>query len=457
MLLKLGADPNRINPEGLVPLNLAVSDADLIRVLLHNGADVNAGTKGVLMTAIQSGDVDTLKLYLENGADCNVADASIKPIQRSLFGTTKPVLNNLPILEAAYPSVRHDWSKSTAAEMIGLLLTYGAKVEYPISEDQTLIHFLFQRASTSVLRPLIDWPGLEVNARDQRGRTIFMAACSSSIDHEQPSGLGYVSNTERDQLKTTYTPAYMALADCELHSASIDYFAVDNEGTNVVRYLLNHWTEEVAIRFLSVPGLRTLITQKDNKGFSPLHGALQSQKIEVCDRFIDDGHADLLEPDPNEDTALHHLFRGTYTMHSEKAKLLIERYLSLGGDLNLQNTAGETALHCFLAHHNQSLNPEDADDTDPLAFFVGHAANFRVAKCDGTTALHVVARRQVSRERSYWFNTQGNPKYNATLFRRLVELGCDPLQEDGSGRSALDIAALTGNEGILKMYQREKS
>jgi ankyrin repeat protein len=45
---------------------------------------------------------------------------------------------------------------------------------------------------------------------------------------------------------------------------------------------------------------------------------------------------------------------------------------------------------------------------------------------------------------------------NAEYFKRIVDLGCDVLQEDNSGRTALDIAAVVGNDAILKLYQRRK-
>lgn len=40
-------------------------------------------------------------------------------------------------------------------------------------------------------------------------------------------------------------------------------------------------------------------------------------------------------------------------------------------------------------------------------------------------------------------------------FSRLVQMGCEPLQEDGQGRTALDVAAAVGNEGILGLFRRD--
>lgn len=456
MLLKLGANPNRLNPKGLVPLNMAGPDADLIRVLLRHGADVNAGTKGVVMSAVEAGDVDTLKVYLEHGADCNVADTS----EDSSHDQSSSISKRYPILNAAQPPLFMGWDSATAAKMISLLLKHGAKVGLPISDDDTLIHYLFQRVPTSILRPFLDRPGIDVNTRDQSGRTVFMAACKSHVEHEECSPARYIPAEEKNLLIAEYIPAYMALADSELYGDSIDYLATDNEGNNMIRYLVSQWNEKLAARFLPITGVRALIQQKDSAGFSPLHCALKSLKIKTCFQFIDEGNADLLEPDPNGDSALHHLYRCRNISSQQDMYPLMERYLSIGGDINARSKTGETALHCFLAN---SGRPPRWDETkldinfDPFQFFISHGTNFQATKNDGGTALHVVAQRRTTDRSDLFDGCKEDEDNNASLFRRLVDLGCDPLQEDKNGRTALDVAAAVGNVGILKLYQRKKT
>jgi ankyrin repeat protein len=97
------------------------------------------------------------------------------------------------------------------------------------------------------------------------------------------------------------------------------------------------------------------------------------------------------------------------------------------------------------------------EEEDPAArhleFFVSNGADFCARRDDGETALHLV--------------TQGGSANNAGRFRymedtqvpefqRLVQLGCDPLQENGKGRTALDVAAAMGYKSILALYQRKK-
>jgi ankyrin repeat protein len=447
MLLELGANPNRLHPKGLVPLNMAGPDADLVRVLFRHGADVNAGTKGVLMSAVEASDVDTLKAYLEHGVDCNVADTSED------FWKLRSISKRYPILRAAQPPSYMGWDNVTAAKMISLLLKHGAKVDLPISDDDTLIHYLFQRVPTSILRPFLDWPGIDVNTRDQSGRTVFLAACKSHVEHEGCSSARYIPTEEKNRLTAEYIPSYMALADSELYGDSIDYLATDNEGNNMIRYLVSRWNEKLAARFLPITGVRALILQKDSAGFSPLHCALKSLKIKTCFQFIDEGNADLLEPDPNGDSALHHLYRCRHISSHQDMYPLMERYLSIGGDINARNKTGETALHFFLANSGRSPRWDETEldkNFDPFPFFISHGTNFQATKNDGGTALHVVAQRKIN-DKSYLFDgSKEDEDTNASLFRRLVDLGCDPLQEDKNGRTALDVAAAVGNVGILK-------
>jgi hypothetical protein len=76
----------------------------------------------------------------------------------------------------------------------------------------------------------------------------------------------------------------------------------------------------------------------------------------------------------------------------------------------------------------------------------GEAVDFHARNADGEMALHVVARREKN-----FFTKAGHDKALFELF--AVGKGLDPLVEDGSGRSSLDVAAACGKEEILELFQ----
>ncbi len=79
-LLKAGADPNQLGPEGETPLMLVArtGNLDAIRVLLDHHADVNAKDKlrgtTALMWATEQSHPEAVKLLIEHGATRERAD-----------------------------------------------------------------------------------------------------------------------------------------------------------------------------------------------------------------------------------------------------------------------------------------------------------------------------------------------------------------------------------------------
>ncbi|KAH8799780.1 ankyrin repeat-containing domain protein [Xylogone sp. PMI_703] len=459
VLLKLGANPNALNPLGLTPLNYTGSDAAIIKTLLKYGADVNAGSKGALMSAIEVGDISSLKIYLEAGADCNIPDTALPD---NVCGRHIIDGDRYPLCIAALPPLRaFDASvdDSIPPKIVKLLLDHGAKIDHIVGND-TLIHYLFQCARSPTLRPFVETPGLDLNIRNQRGHTVFMAAlCSARID-----GFGniFLPPDERKRLADC-DPSYMILADSPLYGPSIDYLAVDNVGEHIIFYLVRLWKErrDHVLKFLSMPGVKTLISRKNHAGFSPIHRALRDLKIGLCELFIAEG-ADILEPDPNGNTALHYLFRNTHwSTNNDMRKRIefIEKFPSLYGLINRRNDDGETPLLTYLSSchvtsdgsefHNEATAPHDAG----LEFFINHGADFTATNNKKETALHVLARRPHETPDG---SIRVKENHGTWLFRRLVESGCDPLLEDDGCRTALDVAAVVGNKEILGLYQRKK-
>lgn len=228
-----------------------------------------------------------------------------------------------------------------------------SNLDSPIGEEETILHDLFANATTSVLRPFYERAGINMNSRDQSDRTVLLSELSNpTLKEGQHPHL-----TETDQSKPAYTRPYTHLINSATHGASLEYLAVDNKGSHVIFYLLISWSSETMSQFFSIPGVRPLITQKDNAGYSPLHCALApsprrySYVNDIIDTFINEGGADLLEPDLKSDTALHHLSRNLHSHTPEDCLpyTLMNLFLALGGSITHVTTRGMTPLLLYLA------------------------------------------------------------------------------------------------------------
>ncbi|EDO02691.1 hypothetical protein SS1G_05168 [Sclerotinia sclerotiorum 1980 UF-70] len=447
-LLKLGANPNKINPEGLTALNKAGSDRDTVQLLLKYGADINAGMKGLLASAIESGDVKILQLCLENGADPNVPDHSTDSSFRAQHEKGN-VAREYPIVTAALQNRYKKYSVSTAVEMIELLLDHGARVDLPIDQEQTILHHLFANATSATLQPFFERSGIDMNSRDQSGRTVLLSAISNPTATELEE---HTVRPGRHQPQSRYVNPCIHLINSKTHGSSLDFLAVDNEGRHIIFYLIYRWTTEVSSLLLSIPGVRSLITQKDNAGYSPLHHAFAAPRFtphfpitKIVDTFLNEGGTDLLEPDPQSDTALHYISR---KLPSEPPGLLpfMDRFIALGCDMNARNDMGMTPLLEYLQCSRYQSN---------LPWFKEHGADFKVKNNEGEGALHIVAKKKAYISAWRKVNEERNPV--AQLFEVLVkEYGCEVLDEDEKGRTALDIAAAVGNQKILELFQRKR-
>jgi ankyrin repeat protein len=64
---------------------------------------------------------------------------------------------------------------------------------------------------------------------------------------------------------------------------------------------------------------------------------------------------------------------------------------------------------------------------------------------DGSTALHIVA-RVAGKYR----------EHDSDFWMCLIDMGANPLLEDGEGRSSLDVAVLHGNKHLLELVETGK-
>ncbi len=160
MLLAHGADVNKktIGGEQTALMGAVVKKRpEIIRVLIEHGADVNARSKqGItpLMYAVQQGDMDTAKVFLAAGANVNYAaldgtTASLMAAFRSDEPFLSFLLENGADPNAAdrdgYTALHYAASRRNMLESVKRLLAHGANpdvrlVKIPARGDSSLIH-----------------------------------------------------------------------------------------------------------------------------------------------------------------------------------------------------------------------------------------------------------------------------------------------------------------------------
>lgn len=147
-LLDRGADVNRIGDDGLTPLHVAVS-VGTARLLVERGADLNAASvdgRTPLHTASSSWHTGIVEYLISRGADVNAKDNAGK-------------------------TVLHYESETGNARLVKELLTAGADANSKGVRSRTPLHYAVLNLCNNVVRPLLSARNVDVNTRDDDGRT----------------------------------------------------------------------------------------------------------------------------------------------------------------------------------------------------------------------------------------------------------------------------------------------
>ncbi|KAJ5674214.1 hypothetical protein N7462_009653 [Penicillium macrosclerotiorum] len=159
--------------------------------------------------------------------------------------------------------------------------------------------------------------------------------------------------------------------------------------------------------------------------------------------FLLDNGADPLQPDKNGDTALHHLVNFDY----KYTKDLLERFVRAGVDINARNKIGETPLFNLLKWHNGDLYGSVEDQTYKGAdfeYFLECGADVSARSNDGSTLLHLLAGVKIELRHSFQYMYPDSGRVGVARFKRLIDMGLDPMAEDERQRTSIDIAAAWG-------------
>ncbi|KXH35970.1 hypothetical protein CSIM01_00684 [Colletotrichum simmondsii] len=497
-LILSGADVNAVDKAGRSCLSYAGHDVNLTRFLVKHGAIIHADAIFGAINKMQPGVLDAL---LSAGGDANIR---IEKNDKEPWepGTCRWDLSKLPDAEwyplhrvaaksgnKTYDQKERTKLHSSALSLIEVLLSHGAdplstfsrcsgkdcyhqkiysrlrakglsymfdeapdsldavgdpdySFEPHLHEDCVVLHQLL--TDGHIVHPFLKLPAIDANHRDGSGRTLLHAACSCKRGPDVP--LDLLPGDPWDP----QTSKEVSVFD-HLVSLGADVEARDSHRQNILHHMLSPPSKHI----FEIPIIEkslaytiekhpSIIDQRDNEGKTPLYlaiyRALYEKRTTAADTLLRAG-ADPLIPDNEGNTVLHVLSRMLWV---SSMRPLFNALLERGCDVNARNSKGETPLFWYYAgfeeeqyaFYTYNRDPQLYDEEGGIGAFEAAGADFGAVDDDGRSLLHVAAEGHVLR------------------FKTLTARGLDPLLEDKSRKTAVDVAAACGNKGVLKLFRR---
>ncbi|KAJ5384054.1 hypothetical protein N7517_001965 [Penicillium concentricum] len=239
ILLEGGADPNIAATCGYTPLAMSAHDTQLFQLLIDHGAYPSQDHPMELFDALSSFNKDVVSALLDMDLDCNATVLSnAQPHWHTHRVQKLPTTHGLKLSPLLYISMlpfNEANCRDHACRMIEFLLERGADPFLPCDKNQEILHEIF--ASGGIVQPWLDMPDLNLERRDSTGRTLLLAAASSTTGTHSYA----CTITAYPHRGGNITPASWKEDDptraMALYERGADLSAVDDEGNNVLHHL----------------------------------------------------------------------------------------------------------------------------------------------------------------------------------------------------------------------------
>jgi serine/threonine-protein phosphatase 6 regulatory ankyrin repeat subunit A/serine/threonine-protein phosphatase 6 regulatory ankyrin repeat subunit B len=355
--------------------NPAISNAEIVDLLLTNGADITHGYP-VLFDAENRASI--MEHLLEKGANPNVHDSNRDtPLHRAiLFGRTDQVaviLRHHPDLSIGYSNGADNLSPLELAmnggrSDIALMLQ-----NYVLQSRSNTVGFAAANGNLEAIRNLLQKVPQGIEEKDELGFTPL--AWAAQTGHKDAASLllslganpNMTSSGGRYPIDWAATsghlPVVELLADKTSNDRSITLFlAVQQQQIPVVKFLLEH-------------GANPNIHDPASNTTMPLHLAAGHGNVEAVRLLLEHG-ADVNGLEQNSYTPLHYAVNGS---SKEVVELLFEK----GAAISEKPGYWPIFQHWALG----------AGDTNIAASLLAHGASINATDREGKTALHNAAQQ----------------------------------------------------------------
>ena len=442
ILLRRGANPNLLAGDGTSCLNKsrlgeASFDSDVVYLLLEHGANGTVGKRPFLFDAIEAMNSDIVSLLVHSHADCNALYA---PAERELLWGKLYEKPERAIHLAGSENFNTKALRPKMTPIIESLLTGGGDPFEVHENNVSILHDLCE--NYGIVEPFLKMPGIDLEARDCHGRTLFLAACCHSGQTE------FRGHTEdRWGFESRCTSAV------ELSAHGADLEAVDKKGKNALHHVLADCSAEIDLDWnmdwsvhrnfellVLSASAAALIAQRDQDGMTALLYAAESATFEFLDILLAKG-ADPLATNNAGNTVLH--FLAPHITSDKKTVAVFQRFLDLGLAINVRNKCGETPLFLYLSDITSRL--------EGMQFFLQAEADLLTTNIKGQGLLHVVAEKRVVE----FDHDRDAHDHRLEIFKSLMKHRLDTTKEDNDQRTPVDLAVAARNKGILALFRRE--
>ncbi|XP_073259061.1 transient receptor potential cation channel subfamily A member 1-like [Porites lutea] len=447
-LLESGADVTINDDAGDTPLHTAIhvgSDKLVLALLHRGGCDVGSLGRNSATPLHLAAEMDNdaiCKILVENNASLSPLDGEqMTPVGRAVErGASKSARYLLKIAEEKMDSseglmynvdldggtLLHLAANSGVLAVVELCVEHGVRIRQPRRSDKmTAFHMACEQGSMPIVEYLVskDPAICRITLLDHRGKTPLHLAAGKNHTHivEFLLEKGAALDPKDDDRRT---PLYFAAS---YGASSVVKLLMEREADVTIRDTSLKSIIHAAVGdsksmeyLLESPAASTLITEKDEDGFSAVHYAAKRGDIKNIRLFVTKNRTSSSVLSNNLDTPIHVAARYGWTDCVEA--LMENQHVKI---INLLNSQGKTALH--------------------FACAAGHNSTAEVLLRLGA----VIERDQSERTPLHLAATKGSLACCKLMVNKYEECVNDV---DKSKNTAMNLAAINGHPAVVEFF-----